>query len=74
MSVQNSKPPISIGSIPEAALEVGKGGGRANDAPPAEQREIHAGHALSEGPKVGDLGEYKPASYRVKGKQVRTDR
>lgn len=47
--------------------------GGENELPPVEQR-TPKGAPLGKGPKVGEKGEYLPATYKTAKGNVRTDR
>ena len=51
---------VTVGSVPPEALS----GGSLNQAPPMEQRSPE-GAPESNGPIIGDNGEYKRATYRI---------
>lgn len=66
------KTSVQVGDIPaEAAM---KGG--LNESTPAEQRApVRADIAMSDGPRMGEKGEYLPATYALpESGLIRTDR
>ena len=61
---------VTVGNLPPEA----KAQGTLNESTPAAQRESAAPTDVSSGPKLGETGEYLPASYDIGNGVIRVDR